>query len=61
MITHHTSHITHHLNRYETFLRGLSEDNDGEEHRMAAFSFWLTDNKHRCDKTFDCVDSALRT
>ena len=49
------------LGHYESFLRGLTADNDGEEHRMAAFTFWLTDNEVRCGKLFEGIDKALTT
>jgi len=47
------------LGHYEVFLKGLTQDNDGEEHRMAAFTFWLTDNEVRCGKLFEGLDKAL--
>ena len=44
---------------YELFLKGHTQDNVGEEHRMAAFTFWLTENEARCVDLFEGIERAL--
>ena len=45
---------------YEIFLRGGTDDNNSEDNRFADFSFWISDNSVKCDKTFFGIDSALQ-